>query len=128
MKKPKLTEGQILFTLTIASYVALITVWCCKFPISYKLTNGTYHKLVLDHDFTKQELKGIEKAYRIRVIISKVLLYSSIFAWVVSYICFQKKWIRNNALVKIVMYVSAIIAIVLMLVNGIHFIPGPPIR
>jgi hypothetical protein len=119
---------KVLITIILILYIGIIGIWCYRFPISYKLTNGSSHDLIVDHDFTKQEREGVEKAYYIRRTLSNALIFSSILLSLCSYIGLHKKWIRNKAIVKVVMYVSGLIAIVLILVNGIHFIPGPPIR
>lgn len=72
--------------------------------------------------------KASKKANYIRRIVSNTLMLSSVLVSVCSYIGLRKTWIRNKAIVKIVMYVSGFIAIALMLVNGLHFVPEPPIR
>ena len=119
---------KIAITIILILYVGMIGIWCFRFPISYKITNGSNHDLVVDHDFTEREREGLEKAYQIRKILSNVLTFSSILVSVGSYISLRTKWIRTKTVLKIVMYISGFIAIVLILVNGIHFIPGPPIR
>jgi hypothetical protein len=124
----KKTVLKIAFSITLILYIGIIGIWCYRFPISYKLTNGSYHDLVVDHDFTQQEREGLEEAYRIRQIVSNVLLFSSILVSVGSYICLRSKWIRTKTMLKIIMYISGFIALVLILINGIHFMPGPPIR
>ena len=119
---------KIVIKIILILYLGIISIWCYRFPISYRLTNGSNHDLVVDHDFTEQEREGVEKANYIRRIVSNTLMLSSVLVSVGSYIGLRKKWIRNEAIVKIVMYVSGFIAIALMLVNGLHFVPGPPIR
>ena len=119
---------KIAITITLLLYVGIIGIWFYRFPISYRMTNGSNHDLVVDHDFTEQEREGLEKAYHIRQILSVVLIFSSGLVSVGSFISLHSKRIKSKTLVKIVMYISGFIAIVLILVNGIHFIPGPPIR
>ncbi len=119
---------KILFISIVFIYVVIIGMWCCRFPISYKLTNGSYHNLVVYHDFTKAEREGVEKAYRIRKNISNILLLSSILLSLLSYATLRSHLFEPANFVKAIMIVSGIIALILILVNGIHFIPGPPIR
>jgi hypothetical protein len=119
---------KIAFTISLILYVGVIGIWCYRFPISYKLTNGSNHDLVVDHDFTEQEREGLGKAYHIRQVVSNILILSSILVSVGSYIILHTKHVRAKTGLKIVMYASGIIAVVFIMVNGIHFIPGPPIR
>jgi hypothetical protein len=119
---------KVLYIIIILIYVAIIGLWCYRFPISYKMTNGTYHDLVVDHDFTEAERDGVEKAYRIRQNISNILFFSSVVLSVISFTFLRNQWFQPVKIVKIVMIVAGIIALILILVNGIHFIPGPPIR
>lgn len=119
---------KIVFIIIFLLYAGVIGVWCFRFPISYKLSNETYHALVVDHDFTDDEREDVEKAYRIRQVISNILLYSSMLLLVSSYTILRNHWIEPRIIVKVLLCVSGFITIVLMLVNGIHFIPEPPIR
>ena len=119
---------KFLFVVIVFAYMAIIGIWCYRFPISYKLTNGTYHDLVIDHDFTEAERDGVEKANRIRKNISRILLFSSILLSIVSYLVLRNRWFEPVVMVKIIMIISTIIALILILVNCIRFIPGPPIR
>lgn len=109
-------------------YVGILAIWCYRFPISNKLTTGSYYELVVDHDFTEAEREDVKKAYDIRQTISNLLLYSSIVLSVGSYIALRNHWFEPRAIVKAALYISGAIAVILILVNGIHFIPGPPIR
>lgn len=119
---------KILFGTLFIAYVVTIVTWCYRFPISYKLTNGSYNDLVVDHDFSEQELEGIERAYHIRQTVSNVLIFSSILISITAYAYQPMAFSGTKTFVKGVMYISGFIAIVLILVNGIHFIPGPPVR
>ena len=119
---------KIAITIILMLYVVIIGIWFFRFPISYKLTNGSYHDLVVDHDFTEKEREGLDKAYQIRQTISNVLIFSSILVSASCYISVCTKWFKPTTILKIVMFISGFIAILLTPVNGIHFIPGPPIR
>jgi hypothetical protein len=111
----------------MVTYALIMIAWGFRFPISYRITHGTYGDLVLDHNFTRQEMDSLEKAYHIRLVISKVLLYSSVLMFIVSWIIHQRRLFEPRILVKIIMIISGLIACVLILVNGINFIPGPPL-
>jgi hypothetical protein len=91
------------------------------------MTTGKDPNLIT-HDFTNEERESVEKAYRIREAISATLLYSSVILALCSYIALRVGWMTPRSIVKSVFIISAIVAIVLILINGIHFIPGPPIR
>lgn len=119
---------KIVFIIILFLYAGVIGIWCYRFTISYRLTNGSNHDLVVHHDFTEAEREGVKKAYRIRQTISNTLLYSSIFLSAGSFIILRNHWVEPGGIVKVVMYISGFIAVVLILVNGIHFVPGPPIR
>ena len=119
---------KVIFIITVIIYSGVICIWIYKFPISYKLTNGTYHDIIVDHDFTKTEREEDERAFHIRQIISNIVQYSSIIICIGSYIILRKQWIKQTMILKVALYTSGFITILLMLINGIHFIPNPPIR
>jgi len=126
-----MTENQplkIVFGVILIMYVLILVTWWYRFPISYKLTNGSYVDLVVDHDFSEQEREVVERAYHIRQTISNVLIWSSVLLSVTANVYQRTSLSRKKAFVRGIMYISGILAIVLILVNGIHFIPGPPIR
>jgi hypothetical protein len=116
-----------LYIVIVIIYLAIIGAWCYRFPISYKATNGTYHDLVLDHNFTQEERNGLEKAYRIRVAISTTLMISSILISISSYVVLKKGWFQPAIYVKVITVIAAAIGLILILVNGIHFVPIGPI-
>jgi hypothetical protein len=91
------------------------------------MTTGIDPNLIT-HDLTNEERESIEKAYGIRHAINNTLLYSSLIIAIGSYVALRLDWLKPRLLLKSVFIISAIVAIVLMLVSGIHFIPGPPIR
>ncbi|HMF70604.1 MAG TPA: hypothetical protein VK616_03975 [Flavitalea sp.] len=119
---------KIVFIIILLLYAGVIGTWSYRFIISYRLTNGSNHDLVVDHDFTAAEREGVKKAYRIRQKISNILLYSSVLLSVGSFVILRNNWIEPRVIIKVVMYISGLIAAVLILVNGIRFVPGPPIR
>ena len=116
------------YLLVVFVYVAIIGLWCDRFPLSFRMTNGTNHALVLDHDFSNAERAGEEQAYRIRQTLSAILLLSSVLVFGGTYILLRMRRLQPRRMAKVVMIVAGIISCLLILVNGIHFIPGPPIR
>lgn len=111
----------------IALYIGMIAVWCMRYPISYKIV-GVKPDLIEERSLTHQEYKGLEKATKIRQWCSKVFLYGSLLMFVISILFLRNHWYEPAIILKMVMIVTGIIALTLILVNGIHFIPGPPIR
>ena len=118
---------KFVYIVVIISYLFIIGIWCYRYLISYRRTTGIDPDLIT-HNLTDQERENINKAYRIRKTISNILLYSSVVLSVGSYIILRNHWIDSRGIVKTAMVISGFIAIILILVNGIHFIPGPPIR
>lgn len=84
--------------------------------------------LITNRDLTMKERDRIDEAYRIRSNISNLLIYSSIAVSIISLIVLSKGKVQPRIIVKVALYVSAFIAVFLILINGIHFIPEPPIR
>lgn len=112
---------KILFLILLFIYGLIIASYCFKFPISYKLTNGNDHELKIDHDFTEKEREDDKKSYLIRQLISNTLLYSSSFMFLFSYFISKRNLFKPLIILKIAMYISSFIAILLFLINGVHF-------
>src|SRR5215471_4103174 len=107
-----------IYIVFVVLYLLIIVIWCYRYPISYKMTTGIDPKLIT-RDLTKDEYDGIEKAFYLRRWMSSILLYSSFFMTLSSY-----GILRTNLIMpKTIMILSAIAAIILVIVNGIHFIP-----
>ena len=117
---------KIAVVITFLLYLVIIAVWCYRFPISYKIVGGD-PSLIEYRDLTSEEYNIIDEAYRVRLKVSNLLFYSSLFVCISSYIL-RRRWVEERRLLKTSMYLSGLIAVILILVNGIHFIPGPPIR
>ncbi len=119
---------KLIFLFFVIIHFVLIGVWGFKFPISYKFTNGTYSDIIVDHDFSNVERESIEKAFVIRKIISNLLLYYSLALTLLSFVIFHRDLIMPNNFVRIVMYFSSLITLLLIIISKINFIPGSPIR
>jgi hypothetical protein len=117
-----------LYIVLVILYLVILGVWCYRFPISYKLTTGINSNLILiGRDLTFEERRATEEAFQIRTTISDVLLYSSLAVSIVSFLLIRTNS-RRPKLIKPIMILSIIIAVVLLLVEGVKFIPVPPIR
>jgi hypothetical protein len=98
-----------------------------RYSISYKIV-GVKPDLIEERSLTHQEYKALEKATAIRKWSSKIFLYSSLFVVGISILFLRNHWFEPIVIVKVVMVVAGLITLLLILVNGISFIPGPPIR
>ena len=117
---------KIIFLIIAVLYLGILISWCFRFPISNKIV-GVNPNLIESRSLTHEESKRIDEAYLIRRKISNILLYCSVLTFASIFI--MKNYLRDwKIMVKILFYLSGIIAALLMLVNGIHFVPGPPIR
>jgi hypothetical protein len=105
----------------------VVVVWSIRYPLSYKIV-GVKPDLIEERSLTHQEYKALERAVTIRQCSSKMLLYTSLLVFLTSIFFLRNKWFHPLILVKAVMTVAGIIAFFLILVNGIGFIPGSPIR
>jgi hypothetical protein len=108
-------------------YIGMIAAWCIRYPLSYEIV-GVKPDLIEERSLTHQEYKILEKAVKIRQWSSKGLLYASLITAATSFVFLRKYWFEPVIIIKIVMIVAALIALILILVNGVHFVPGPPIR
>lgn len=108
-------------------YVFLLAIWCFRFPISYKIATGINPDLVT-RDLTKTEFDSLKKAYRIRQTIAAVLLYGSAILALCSFIALRTGKIKQRLFLKITLIIATVIAVLLITINGVHFIPTPPIR
>ena len=111
----------------IVLYIGVIAAWCMRYPLSYK-TVGVKPDLIEERSLTHQEYKALERAVKIRQWCSGILLYTSLLVFITSVFFLRNQWFEPVTIVKVVMITAGIIALILILVNGIHFIPGPPIR
>jgi hypothetical protein len=108
-------------------YIGIIALWCMRYPLSYRIV-GVKPNLIEERSLTHQEYKAQKKAVRIRQWCSQILFYASIVVLITSFLFLRNSWFAPIAIVKIVLVVSGIITFILMIVDKINFIPGPPIR
>jgi hypothetical protein len=116
----------IVIIIFLALYLSIILAWCFRFQISYNVVGGD-PDLIENRDLTNEEYSRLNEAYQMRTKISNLLLYSSIFLCIGSYLLFRNRT-KHRRLLKTTMYLSGVIAVILIFVQGIHFVPGPPIR
>jgi hypothetical protein len=116
-----------IYIVIIVLYIGVIAAWCMRYPLSYR-TVGVKPDLIEERSLTHQEYKALERAVKIRQWCSKMLLYASLLVFVTSIFFLRNQWFEPVTIVKVIMIAAGIIALLLIIVNGIHFIPGPPIR
>lgn len=116
-----------IYIVIIVLYIGVIAAWCMRYPLSYR-TVGVKPDLIEERSLTHQEYKAIERAVKIRQWCSKMLLYASLLVFVTSIFFLRNQWFEPVTIVKVIMIAAGIIALLLIIVNGIHFIPGTPIR
>ena len=115
------------YIVLVVLYIGVIGAWCMRYPLSHKIV-GVQPNLIEERSLTHQEYKALEKVVTIRQWCSKILLYTSLVTFIISVFFLRKHWFEPVIVVKVVMIVAAIIALILILVSGIHFIAEPPIR
>ena len=116
-----------IYIVIIIVYVGVIAVWCIRYPLSHKII-GVRPNLIEERSLTHQEYKALERAIKIRQWCSKILLYTSLLVFIASIFFLRNQWFEPRSIVKVVMLTAGIIALILILINGIQFIPGSPIR
>ena len=87
---------KIAVVISLLLYLVIIAVWCYRFPISYKVVGGD-PSLIENRDLTSKEYNRIDEAYRIRLKVSNLLLYSSLFVYMGSYIL-RRRWVRKTTI------------------------------
>lgn len=107
-------------------YLLLHIIYFLRFEISYRIVK-VRPELVEIRSLTDGERRELDKAYDIRVTISNIFLYSSIFVAIVSILVKRQKLFDYNLFVKIIIAISVGWSILLLLVGGIHFIPTGPL-
>jgi hypothetical protein len=118
---------KIIYIAIIILYIGIIGGWCYRFTISFKIV-GSDPDLIDNRDLTNEEFDRIDKSYYIRQIISSILIYSSLIVCIGSCLILRNDLLEPRLMLKIVIGISGSIAFFLILVNGINFIPGAPIR
>ena len=116
---------KIIYITILVLYIGIIGAWGYRFPISFRIVGGD-SSLITNRDLTNEGFESIDRSYEIRKIISDILIYSSLLLSVSSFVISRNKFIKPEKLVKIVMIVSGLIAVLLILINGIGFIPTGP--
>lgn len=116
-----------IYIVLVVLYIGIIAAWGIRYPLSHKIV-GVKPDLIEERSLTHQEYKALEKAVKIRQWCSKTLLYFSLLVFIVSFFFLRNEWFEPAIIVQIIMIVSGVIALMLILANGINFMPGPPIR
>lgn len=115
------------YIVLIVAYAIMFVSYFMKYEISYRIVK-VRPEIVEQRSLTYEEYKGLKKAEIIRNRINFFMLLSSIIIAGVSAIVWYFNLFNPLIVIKIVFIISGLWAIILMIVNGIHFIPNPPIR
>jgi len=116
---------KVIYPIVLLLYVLIGIVYLSKFEISYRIVK-VRPQLVEVRSLTQDEVKALDRAYIIRTTISTIFICSSILVALFSFILLKYSLFTPVLLLKIVFGVSLFSAVVLIIVNGINFIPGPP--
>jgi hypothetical protein len=108
-------------------YILTIVAHLFSFEISYRIVK-VRPEIVKVRDLTYAEHKGLERAQRIRNNIGRALLYFSLVITIISGLIWYFKPYEPTTFVKVLFFVGLFWTILLKIVQGIHFIPLPPIR
>lgn len=108
-------------------YIILIIVHLLSFEISYRIV-GVRPQLLKERSLTFDEHKALERAQKIRNNISRGLLYFSIVIAIISAALWYFKPYPVGIFIKVMFFLGLFWALLLFVVNGIKFIPTPPIR
>ncbi len=118
-----------IYIATVILYIVIIGLWCFRYPISYSLTTGIDTDLIVkNRSLTPIEYRSLDKAYQIRGTISTDLLYSSLALSISSFFIIRRNILQPTPVVKPMMYLSAAITIIIVVVNSIGFVPHAPVR
>ncbi len=118
---------KILYLILTISYLIAVCIYFLRFEISYRIVDAR-PEIVKVRDLTPKEYKGLERAEKIRKTISRTLLYFSICVAIISAAIWYFKPYPISVYIKIMFFLSLFWALLLIVVNGIKFIPTPPIR
>ena len=116
---------KIIYFSVLLVYLTLGVVYFSKFEISYRIVK-VRPELVEKRSLTQDEVKALDRAYKIRVSISNVFIFASILIALISFALLKYDLFSPTWLLKVVLVISLLIGLILIIANGINFIPGPP--
>lgn len=119
--------AKYIYIALIVLYIGVAAAWIIRYPISYKIV-GVKPDLIEERSLTHQEYKALQQATKIRKWCSKLFFYSSLFMTAISILFLRYHLFESTIIVKGIMIIAGLVALILLLVNGISFIAGPPIR
>jgi hypothetical protein len=128
LSKPKMksiTMIKIIYPIVLLIHVLIGIIYFTKFEISYKIVKVS-PELVEVRSLTQNEVKALDKAYIIRATISTIFICSSVLVALFSFFLLKYNLFTPVLLLKISFGLSLLSALVLIVANGINFIPGPP--
>jgi len=117
---------KIFYVISILIYVIIGAMYCSKFEISYQIVK-VRPELVEVRSLTQDEVKALHRAYTIRSMISIAFTWASILIALFSFILLKYNLFTPVLLLKIVLVISLSAALVLIITNGINFIPTGPL-
>lgn len=108
------------------SYLIIVCIYFLRFEVSYRIVDAR-PEIIQVRDLTKAEFRGLKRAEKIRETISRIFLYFSICMATISAALWYFKPYPVLIFI-IIFFLSLFWALILIVVNGIKFIPTPPIR
>ena len=118
---------KVIYIVVLFLYTIIGIVYLSRAEVSYRVVK-VRPELVEERSLTQDEVAALDRAYIIRRTISTIFICCSIVIALFSFILLRYNLFTPVLLLKIVMWVSFLSALVLIIANGVHFIPGPPIR
>jgi hypothetical protein len=114
------------YIVLIIAYAIIIVTFFAKFEISYRMV-GVRPELVQQRTLTLEENTLLNKAEVIRHTISFLLLSFSVIMAIISAIIWYFHLYKPLIIPKLVLGISILWALLLIIVNGIHFVPTAPV-
>jgi len=116
---------RIIYPIALFTYLLIAAVYAFKFEISYRIVQ-VRPELVAVRSLTTKEASELDRAYHIRITISTIFIYFSVLVALFSYILLKNNFFKPVLLLKVALGISLFVALILIIANGISFIPGPP--
>lgn len=118
---------KFIYFVALFSYVVVLGTYLMKFEVSYRIVK-VRPEIIETRSLSFQEYKALKRAETIRKAIINLTLIGSIVIALFSGILWYFKLFTPLIVPIIVVIISTLFALVLVIVNSIHFIPHSPIR
>jgi|GEM_PF-6224514 hypothetical protein len=119
--------ARYIYLILIISYAIIFVAYCFKFEISYRIVQ-VRPEMVEKRSLSFDEYNRLNEADLIRRQVTLLLLMASAVVMVISITIWYFQLFKPTLLPKIVMVFSGLCALILAILNNIHFIPHAPIR